>query len=363
MAKRVQKSLADQRSTRSFLDPVHLGSPSLGIEYKQVVAETLGKLARHKLLILAIVATALVLGVVAMLSMPKRYTADAYIREGFAASDSSGAASATSVRPIGYDASLLVETRSHLFQSHQLARQVVESLGLDRLRPVVGQGRLSSWLQAALYGDATKAPGYQIDMAAATLIRNLSVKTEPRVYQIVLRYSAKDPELAADITNAFLVAFIRTTTLQKLSGQRAAAQTALSESLATLGDRHPKVREARMRLTSVDSLIKEQLGKSPDDILKSAGENVTFAEASLVPSSPDPPLILGIALFLGMAAGPGLALWLERKRLEKSKPTGDRSLVLRTFPKFPIPLFENLRFTRRVIWRRVIWRRALRQNG
>ena len=82
MAKRVQKSLADQRSTRSLLDPVHLGS-SLGIEYKHVVAETFGKLARHKLLILAIVATALVLGVVVTLSMPKRYTAEAYIREGF----------------------------------------------------------------------------------------------------------------------------------------------------------------------------------------------------------------------------------------------------------------------------------------
>jgi uncharacterized protein involved in exopolysaccharide biosynthesis len=358
MAKRVQKSLADQRSTRSLLDPVHLGS-SLGIEYKHVVAETFGKLARHKLLILAIVATALVLGVVVTLSMPKRYTADAYIREGFAASDSSGAARATSGdRPISYDASLLVETRSQLFQSHQLARQVVESLGLDRLRPVIGQGPLSSWLQAALYGDATKAPGYQIDMAAAKLIRGLSVKTAPRVYQIVLRYSAEDAELAADITNAFLVAFIRMTTLQKLSGQRAAAQTALSESLATLGDKHPKVREARMRLTSVDSLIKEQLGKSPDDILKSAGENVTFAKASVIPSSPNPRLILGIALFLGIAAGPGLVLWLERKRSEKLEPTGDRSLVLRTFPKFPTPLLKNLRFTRRVIWRR-----ALRQNG
>ena len=195
-------------------------------------------------------------------------------------------------------------------------------------------------------------------MAAAKLIRGLSVKTAPRVYQIVLRYSAEDAELAADITNAFLVAFIRMTTLQKLSGQRAAAQTALSESLATLGDKHPKVREARMRLTSVDSLIKEQLGKSPDDILKSAGENVTFAEASVIPSSPNPPLILGIALFLGIAAGPGLVLWLERKRSEKLEPTGDRSLVLRTFPKFPTPLLENLRFTRRVIWRRV-----LRQNG
>ena len=363
MAKRVQKSLVDERSMRALLDPVHIGSPSLGIEYKQVVAKTLGKLSRHKLLILATVAAALVLGAITTLSAPKRYTAEAYIREGFAASDSVGAAHATSNdRPIAYDASLLVETRSQLFQSLQLARQVVESLGLERLHPVVGQGRIASWLQSALYGDATRSPEYQEDMAATKLMRSLSVKTEPRVYQIVLRYSAKDPELAAAITNAFMAAFVRTTSLQKLSGQRAAAQAALTESLATLGDKHPKVREARMRLASTDSLIKEQLSKSPDDILKSAGENITFAEASLIPSSPNPPLILGIALFLGLTSAIGLALWLERKpQLERSqKLSGDvSSYRLPSFVKLPTPLSENLRIISRARWRRVL----LRTNG
>ena len=256
MAKRVQKSLPGERSVRGLLDPVHIGSPSLGIEYKQVVVETLGKLSRHKLLIMAMVATALVLGIVASLAMPKRYTAEAFIREGWlgGASDSATAARATSgERPVAFDASLLVETRSQLFQSHQLARQVVQSLGLERLRPIVGRGRLSTWLEREFYGDATSAPEYQEDMAATRLMRGLSVKTEPRVYQIVLRYSAKDPELATAVTNAFVVEFLRTTSLQKLSGQRAAAQAALTENLATLGDKHPKVREARMRLASAES--------------------------------------------------------------------------------------------------------------
>ena len=34
MAKRVQKSLANDHSMRGLLDPVHIGSPSLGIQYK-----------------------------------------------------------------------------------------------------------------------------------------------------------------------------------------------------------------------------------------------------------------------------------------------------------------------------------------
>ena len=71
MAKRVQKSLTSERSVRSLLDPVHIGSPSLGIEYKQVVTETLRKLSRHKFLIMAMVAAALVLGIVAALAMPE----------------------------------------------------------------------------------------------------------------------------------------------------------------------------------------------------------------------------------------------------------------------------------------------------
>jgi uncharacterized protein involved in exopolysaccharide biosynthesis len=363
MAKRVQRSLANEPSTGGLLDPVHIGLPSLGIQYNQVVADRLGKLMRHKLLILAMVAAALVLGVIATLAMPKRYTAEAYIREGVAASDSGAGTRGSSVdRAVAFDASLLVETRAQLFQSLQLARQVVESLGFERLRPAVGQGRLSSWLQAEFYGDATRAPGYQEDIAATKLMRNLSVKTEPRVYQITLSYSAKDPELAAAITNAFVVEFLRTTSLQKLSGQRAAAQAELLESLATLGDKHPKVREARMRLANVDALMKEELSKSSDDIEQSAGENITFAQASVIPSSPNPPLILGIALFVGLAAGVGMALWLERgpklERMAKSALTGDRTVMLPTFLRLPVPPSAQMRSMSRALRRR-----ALRQNG
>ena len=337
MAKRVQKSLTSERSVRGLLDPVHIGSPTLGIEYKQVVTETIRKLSRHKFLIMAMVAAALVLGIVAALAMPKRYTAEAFIREGLAASDSASASHATTgERPVAFDASLLVETRSQMFQSHQLARQVVQSLGLERLRPIVGRGRLSTWLEREFYGDATSAPEYQEDIAATKLMRGLSVKTEPRVYQIVLRYSAKDPELATAVTNAFVVEFLRTTSLQKLSGQRGAAQTALTETLATLGDKHPKVQEARMRLASTEALMKDQLTKTADDIQKSAGENITFAEASVIPSSPNPPLIIFFALLGGLGVGIGLALWLERRpqrrHAQKAQPRFRCSARLLEFP-------------------------------
>jgi uncharacterized protein involved in exopolysaccharide biosynthesis len=110
-----------------------------------------------------------------------------------------------------------------------------------------------------------------------------------------------------------------------MAQQRASAQITLSESLATLGNKHPKVIEAKMRMASADKLIKEQLSKTPEDILKTAGENITFAQASAVPSSPKPLLVIGIALLVGLLMGIAIAIWRERNCLIKSGLTGDPS--------------------------------------
>jgi uncharacterized protein involved in exopolysaccharide biosynthesis len=104
----------------------HHGSPTLDIQYKQALGETLRKVRRQKLLITAIIGIAQVLGVIATLAMPKQYT-EAYIREGVAASDSAAATRESSGRSINFGASLLVGTRSRLFESRQLARRVVKN--------------------------------------------------------------------------------------------------------------------------------------------------------------------------------------------------------------------------------------------
>jgi uncharacterized protein involved in exopolysaccharide biosynthesis len=60
--------------------------------------------------------------------------------------------------------------------------------------------------------------------------------------------------------------------------------------------------------------MKEQLSKTPKEILKTADENVTLADASVVPSSPKPLPFIGIALLVGLLTGIGIAIWLERGR-------------------------------------------------
>ena len=90
----------------------------------------------------------------------------------------------------------------------------MQRLGLERISPAVSENPISSWLQAQFYGDVAKTPEFQEDLAARKLLRGLSVRTEPRVYLITVNYTARDPELAAVITNAFFVELLQTITLQ-----------------------------------------------------------------------------------------------------------------------------------------------------
>jgi len=334
-----RRSPTGNRSLRRILDSVHTESPPLGVQYEQVLTGLLVRLLRHKLLIMIMVATALALGIMATLAMPKRYTAEAYVRGSFAASDSV-VPRGTSGDHVAFDASQIVETRSRLFQSHQLARRVLQDLNVEGLH-VAGKGTFS-WLGAKLNGDVAESPGYQEDLTAMRLLRGLSIATEPRVYQIVLRYTDEDPRRAALITNAFVVEFLRMTTLQSLSGERTSAQAELSESLATLGDKHPKVRGMKMRLAAIDGLIKEELSKPAKDIQKRTGENVTFAEANLVPSSPKPVVVIGIALLIGLFVSCGLAIWLESSPRDGGSKDNDSEATTR-FWDFLAPFREWVR--------------------
>ena len=102
-----------------------------------------------------------------------------------------------------------------------------------------------------------------------SLLRGLSVTTEPRVYLIVIRYTAGDPARAALIANAFVVEFLQTITLQTLYQQRDAAERTLLQRRATFGEKHPKVIEAQMRLQAADARLNAQMGKTTEEIERS----------------------------------------------------------------------------------------------
>ena len=303
----------------SALDSVHISSSHssslpLGIYYKEVLHTALRTLWRRKLTIVSIVAAALSLGVIAAVEMPKKYTADSFIHGGFAAPDLvSAAAEGHDSSAVGFDAAQLVETQSRLLQSRQLALLVVDRLGLGRLQTPSHANPFVEWLRAKLHGDVAENSQYQKDKAAATLLRGLTVRTEPRVYSIRVSYTATDPAFAALVVNTFVAEFVREIELQKLSEQQAVAKRTLSTKLEILGEKHPQIRVAQVRLAAAEDLLRTEGNKKPQEILRDAGERITVAQPDAVPSSPNPPVIIFLSLILGLAAGLSYALYLPER--------------------------------------------------
>jgi uncharacterized protein involved in exopolysaccharide biosynthesis len=278
--------------------------PSVG----EVLPAALGVLWRRKLVVLAVAAVAIALGIVATQVMPPRYTAEAYIRGELAAPGPTKEDETVSAGAISLDLIRLIETQSRLLQSHRVARKVVEEVGIERLRPIAASGL---WLPASLSGGSGAPQEDEADIVASKLLGKLSVLSDPVSYLIRVQYTAGDSELATLVANAFVAELLRSTKLQMLVQRRAAAQALLVRKLAKFGEKHPDVLLARTRVATADDLLKKQLNEGPDAILQSAGENVTRAIAS--PSNPNPPFVVALFLVLGLTLGAAGVLWRDRK--------------------------------------------------
>jgi hypothetical protein len=71
-----------------------------------------------------------------------------------------------------------------------------------------------------------------------------------------------------------------------------------------------------MRLAAADDLLGKQLNEPANVIRQNVGENVTKAVAT--PSKPQTPLVVGLLMLVGLAAGVATALWLERRRWQEA---------------------------------------------
>ncbi len=278
------------------LDSVNVEYLSRESRSEEILTAMLGGLWRRKWLVVAAIAAAIGLGIIAVLVMPHRYSAEAYIRGEFFAAPDMVAKDDESVTTGSTDLDLgrVIETQSRLLQSHPLARRVVQQLGSEQLRPLVGS--------------AAKTPGDEVDIAAKKLLGGLSVTNDPHSYLLTIRFKAGDPDLAELVTNAFVAELLRSAKLQTLYKQRSLAQDTLSKQLAKFGAKHPGVAIAKMRLAAMDELLKEEQIEAAEAVLRTAGENVT--KAISVRSSAN--FVIALFLLSGLVIGVGAALWLER---------------------------------------------------
>ena len=149
MVNRRQRRVNRMSSTSDF---VQIEPSSLDVGFGEVLHAALASLWRRKLLVGAIVATALALGIIAVFVIPPSYTSEAYIRGGFVASNAVAKDEDSKSGPfIGLDLMRVIETQSRLLQSHDLARRVVQQLGLEQLRPEVSERH---WLPDKFYASA-----------------------------------------------------------------------------------------------------------------------------------------------------------------------------------------------------------------
>ena len=73
---------------------------------------------------------------------------------------------------VGLDLARVIETQSRVLESQDLARRVVQQLGLERLRPEVSERH---WLPDKFYGGAAIIQEDQTAQAANRLLSRLSV--------------------------------------------------------------------------------------------------------------------------------------------------------------------------------------------
>ena len=115
--------------------------------------------------------------------------------------------------------------------------------------------------------------------------------------------------MAAEIANAFVVECLREAQLQRLSEQLARARGALAQQAATFGKKHPNLISATAAVSELEMRLDLQKKAAENEII--GLESVTLAEANAVPSAPNPKILIGGMIFLGLVLGSLAAVVLD----------------------------------------------------
>ena len=163
----------------STLDFVQIEPSPLDVGFGEVLHAAIASLWRRKLLVGAIIATTLALGTIAVFVIPPSYKTEAYIRGGFVASNAVKKDDSKSGPYIGVDLERVIGTQSRLLQSQDLARRVVQQLGLEQLRPELSERH---WLPDMFYGAAANIQEDETDRAANEAVEPLVSYERPAAH-------------------------------------------------------------------------------------------------------------------------------------------------------------------------------------
>jgi Mrp family chromosome partitioning ATPase len=281
--------------------------------YESLAFDALRALWRARLLIASFVAAGLVLATLAVFLMPKSYTTEAVVRLDFGREDPVKAKAPPTAT---MDAAVLVETEARLIRSQAMARRVVTRLRLDEDPAFTRQG-----LMTRLIGALTPpAPGAPMTSAADAAVRALSkmlaVTNDTRSYAINIAITSSSPQQSARLANAFAIEYASDRIGQRLREAEAGARSALADALATYGEKHPTVIQARDNLAAAEARIQEQdrsNAQRPSELIPPPGLLLIDAEPIWIPAAPNPVAVIAMGLLGSLAAGIALVLLFERR--------------------------------------------------
>ena len=254
----------------------------------------------------------IVLGLAVLHAMGKSYTSEATIRFNFTREQTSEINASEQVAVMDPMAILNGAVRS--INSQSTASAIVARYGLDKEPEEKKDSFLAKMLEekkdsflAKMFAKLREALALgpsrpRREVLAGELLSNVSVTNEPRSYIISIAYSARTPETAAVMANAFVSEYLRGQRLTELTDSRARAERELLNLSAVFGIRHPSYVGAQARVENLENQIKALRDGTTDPTqILVGGQSLILAEPSLARVGPN------VKVFLILFAGAGLA--------------------------------------------------------
>ena len=263
--------------------------------------EAMMLLWRGKLLIIGAVTCSFLLASLGVVLYGLRYTSEAIVQVDFEARAKTESAKGQSSVPM--DAIALIDSEARLIRSRAAAGAVVDGLHLDQDPNFIREPlilRALSGLRAAV-GLPTARPSAR-DLAIAALMRRMIVTVEPRSYVIAITVTTSEPQQAATIANGVAEEYLSREKSRRLADERMTSERTLAELSSIYGARHPNYVLERERISRLQRTERTASSRGNEALNLFGDERFRPAEAVLIPSGPNVPLILGLAMTLTLAS-------------------------------------------------------------
>ncbi len=288
--------------------------------YEDVAAATLGAIFRWKWLIFRLVVLALVVAGLLAYHLPRTYLAEAIVHSELTVPANLRTTAKTLATLEG---ATLVASEAEFIRSRAMARRVASRLNMDEDKKYKTIGIISSIKSIVQTETYLVKP---LEKAVDHLIRNLSVKSDRKSYNINIAISWDDPLRAAEIANTFVTEYIKAKRLQRLNKTVEAARSNFERTSSRYGPKHPAMVRADRDLKIAKAASRTDMNYGAvGSVAPSKGEGVTLAEPRFSPTGPNLMFLVALATALAVTIGTTLAIWLERRNTGFRSPNDAHS--------------------------------------